>query len=478
MSYIGRNVESKILDEQLNRIVSAFIVLYGRRRVGKTYFIRDYCNKNNLELVEFTGLFSQPTEKQLSHFADRLNERELEPELPAPSSWTKAFAMLDKFIANHFSHKKVVIFLDEVPWMDSGRSDFIAAVGDLWDKRIQNNPGKHLIVCGSAASYMMNKILSDKGPLHQRPTKIIEMKPFNLELTKQLVQLHGWHIQQRSICELYMTVGGVAKYISDLNKLVTPAQSIQEACFTRNGKLHREYSQLLHSLFKDANVHYAIIDTLSQKWNGLTRTALSKAISFSPSNISRAINELESSGFIEKRPEFNKKKRGERLLISDMFCHFHHKWIKNNKVQDWETTSRSQAFRSWAGFAFERICQLHTYQIKKALGISGIPTSTHYWAHIGDQDSEGAQIDMLLEHTNGSRNIDIIECKYYDGEFVITKEYYEKLIRKRRIFDQQTGHKYNLRFVLITVESVKKNEYFNALNANVITLEALFSSEP
>jgi hypothetical protein len=159
MSYIKRNVESALLDEQLNRIVSAFIVIYGRRRVGKTYFVRDYCQKNNLELLEFTGLFDQTTNKQLEHFIERLNDLELEEEIDVPANWTKAFRRLNNFIDKHFKNKKVVIFLDEAPWMDSGRSDFIAAVGDLWDNRIRNNPNKHLIVCGSAASYMMNKIL-------------------------------------------------------------------------------------------------------------------------------------------------------------------------------------------------------------------------------------------------------------------------------------------------------------------------------
>jgi AAA+ ATPase superfamily predicted ATPase len=478
MNYVERTIENGLLEEQFNKIVSAFIIIYGRRRVGKTYFVRNYCQKANIELLEFTGLFDQATQKQLEHFIDRLNDFELEPEISAPRNWTKAFSILNKFIDRHFKDQKVVVFLDEVPWMDSGRSDFIAAVGDFWDNRIRNNPNKNLIVCGSAASYMMNKILSNKGPLHQRPTKVIEMKPFNLELTKKLLMLHGWHIQDKSICETYIAVGGVAKYLSDLSKLSTPEQAIHEACFTRNGKLYREYQELFHSLFKEAKVHYAIMDTLSQRWSGLTRTEITESINFSASNISKAINELVSSGFIEIRSEFNKKKRGERLLVSDMFCFFHHKWIKSNKVQDWTATSRGQSFRSWAGFAFERICQMHTYQIKKKLGIFGVPTASHYWEYRGNGDSGGAQIDLLLEHVNGSKNIDIIECKYYDGEFTITKDYYEKLQRKRQVFDEQTGKKYNIRLVIVTTDGVAKNQYFNALNANLVCLSDLFSSEP
>ncbi|MDC0601983.1 ATP-binding protein [Aliiglaciecola sp.] len=478
MNSVGRQIETALLDEQLNRIVSAFIIIYGRRRVGKTYFVRDYCEKNNIELLEFTGLFNESTKKQLEHFVERLNERELQEELPTPTSWTKAFGILNKFIERHFPNQKVIIFLDEAPWMDSGRSDFIAAVGDLWDNRIRNNPNKQLILCGSAASYMLKKIIANKGPLHQRPTKVIEMKPFNLNLTKKLIEFHGWHIQERSICETYIAVGGVAKYLSDLNKAVPPEQSIHQACFERNGIIHNEYKELFNSLFKQASAHYVIMDALSQQWCGMTNSELTDKLGIHKSIISKAIKELVSSGFIETRPLFPNEKKGERLIASDMFCFFHHKWIKKNTVKDWTETTRKQSYRSWAGFAFERICQLHTYQIKKKLGISGVSTQTHYWEYKGDENSKGAQIDTLLEHTNGSKNIDLIECKYYDGEFTISKEYHDKLIQKRRIFDEKTGHKYNIRLVMVTTNGVTKNQYFNGLNIAVVTLSDLFSSEP
>lgn len=478
MQFVGRDIESSILDEQLNKITSSFVVIYGRRRIGKTYFVRDFCQRNKLTLLEFTGLFEQNTLKQLDHFIDRLNDLELQEKLPTPKNWTKAFGILNKFIDTHFSDRKVVIFLDEAPWMDTGRSDFVAAVGDLWDNRIRNNPNKHLIVCGSAASYILNKIIKNKGPLHQRTTKTIEMRSFNLDLTQQMIKLHNWHLQERSICDTYIVVGGIAKYLSDLSKTGTPEQAINDACFNPNGKLHKEYQVLFHSLFKEAKTHYAIMDALSQKWSGMTRKELTNKLKFSQPAISTALMELIGSGFIETRPEFQKTKKDERLLASDMFCYFHHKWIKSRKVTDWATTIRTQSYRSWAGFAFERICQLHTYQIKKKMGIQGISTRTHYWEQKGDLNNQGAQIDMLLEHTNNSKNIDIIECKFYDGEFTITKDYYEKLLQKRDVFDQKTGRKYNIRLVLVTTEGVNKNQYFNGLNLTVVTLSDLFSSEP
>jgi hypothetical protein len=478
MNLVGREVESTILDGQVNRATSSFIVIYGRRRVGKTYFVRDYCEQNDLVLLEFTGLYNQQTKKQLQHFIGRLNELELENAIHVPQHWIEAFAMLDKFINKHYANKKVIIFLDEVPWMDSTRSDLISAMGDLWDKRIANNPNKHLIVCGSAASYMLKKITKNKGPLHNRITRKVEMHPFNLHLTKTFFTQNKWQLTDKDICDIYIALGGVAKYLRDLDPHLTPEQAIQDLCFSKNGLLLQEYNELFHSLFNKAKAHYAIMALLVTKWKGASRIEIQEALTFAQSTLSDALNELISAGFVESRPEFKKSKRHERLLVNDMFCFFHHKWIKSKKVTNWSTTKNTQSYRSWSGFAFERICQMHTFQIKKKLGIQGIDTQTHYWEQKGNSSQQGAQIDMLLEHTSGGKNIDIIECKYHNSVFTITKEYHNQLQRKINAFQESTHFKYNVRLILVTANGVTKNQYFNSLNPIDVQLSDMFSAEP
>lgn len=477
MNFVGRQIETSHLDEQLNKITSSFVVIYGRRRIGKTYFVRDYCRKKNIRLLEFSGLFEAKTKNQLDDFIDRLNDLELEEEIPSTKNWKNAFKVLDKFIDRNFPNEKVVIFLDEAPWMDTGRSDFISAVGYLWEHLIQNNPNKQLIICGSAASYMLNKFVSDEGPLHARTTKLIPMKSFNLSLTREYMKLCKWQLSNRSICDLYIAAGGVAKYLSDLNKTGTPEQAISEACFSQYGKLHKEYKDLFNSLFKNAKAHYKIMDVLAQKWTGCFQVELVKKTGLAQSTISEAVSELVASGFIETRNGFTKGNKDIRLLACDMFSFFHHKWIKPNKVNNWADAASGQSYKSWAGFAFERICQLHTYQIKKKLGINGVATQTHYWDHRGDDNSEGAQIDMLLKHED-TKDIHIIECKYYDGMFSIDKVYCENLKRKIRVLNDQTSGKYNIHLVMVTTEGVAKNKYANELNFKEVILEDLFSSEP
>ena len=91
-----------------------------------------------------------------------------------------------------------------------------------------------------------------------------------------------------------------------------------------------------------------------------------------------------------------------------------------------------------------------------------------------NKQENGAQIDLLLSHEGRSRNIEIIECKYYDGLFTISEKYKKELINKRIVFNEQTGNKYNVRFIIVTTEGVTKNEHFNELNPLVVTLNDLF----
>jgi uncharacterized protein len=479
MIYVPRKREAEALDRQFNRTASAFIAIYGRRRIGKTYFVRQYCRENNIILLEFTGYKDRDNSFQLQSFIEYINELQLELPLPAPSNWREAATILHDFILQHYNNKKVVIFFDETPWLDAPRSDFKEGLKKLWDKNIDHDPNIHLIVCGSAATYMLDKFVNHKGDFHNRATKTIEMKPFNLHQVKDLFQQTGWSISDKSIIDLYIAFGGVAKYLSDLEVGLSPEQAINEACFISDAKYKYEYDILFHSLFDKAQTHYAIMNYLTTKWDGFLRSDIGSKVKFSATIVNQSLKELEASGFVNGQPYFGKKNMDKIFLASDMFSYFHHKWIKDGRTKDWLKKSRSRSYTSWGGFAFEKVCHLHTYQIKKKLGINGIETESHYWRYIPTDDSEeGAQIDVMLEWKDGSKNIEIIECKYSDSEFTISKGYCEDLKRKIRVFNKQTNYKYNLRLTLVTTHGVKINEYFNELAPRIVTMTDLFESEP
>ncbi|MCG8613859.1 MAG: MarR family transcriptional regulator, partial [Pseudomonadales bacterium] len=244
----------------------------------------------------------------------------------------------------------------------------------------------------------------------------------------------------------------------------------------KNALLKDEYQTLYHSLFKDAKAHYAIMNLLANRWQGLTQEDLSTKTGLSRAYITRALDELSASGFVQIKRLFGNKKRKALYVGADMFSYFHHKWIAERSIKDWTKTAFTQTYHSWSGFAFEKVCHLHIDQIKRALGISGIPTSTHYWSLSQDDKSDrGTQIDLLIKHENGSRDVELVECKYYEEEFVISKSYKQELQQKRAIFNESTGNKYNVRIVLCTAEGVARNEHFDELNPKVITLDNLFT---
>ena len=236
------------------------------------------------------------------------------------------------------------------------------------------------------------------------------MSQFNLHSTKVLLKSKGWQLSNKAITNIYMALGGVAKYLISLNNDLTPSQAIQELCFSKDALLKDEYKTLFHSLFRDASTHYSIMNVLSRRWQGLTREEVANKTGLSRGYITIALEELVASGFISKRPFFNQKTKGMLFIATDLFSYFHHKWMAQTRIIDWTQEAFTQSYKSWSGYAFEKICHMHENQIKKALGINGIPVSSHYWSFRPQgKDEKGAQIDLLLKHENRSNNVELIE---------------------------------------------------------------------
>lgn len=476
MRFVARAPELTKLKEVHRRQRSSFVVIYGRRRIGKTEMVRHFSSNSSAEYLEFAGRLDQKKDQQIQSFLTELARMAPDLQIGSVDSWQGVFHLLQDHIKQLPSGRNVILFLDEVPWMDSQKSGFLGELSAFWNGFCTTRSNIRLIVCGSAASYMLKKIVSDTGPMHGRITDKIGMEQFNLHATRELLVANGWSLSNKSITDIYTAVGGVAKYLISLNPGLTPSQAIQELCFSKNALLKTEYKDLFHSLFKNATTHYAIMDVLASRWQGLSQTEIMKKAKISRGAVSSALEELIASGFVEERPFFGKQKRNGMYVASDMFCYFHKKWMSGTIPKDWGEISTNQTYRSWAGFAFEKICHLHVNQIKQALGISGVPTSTHYWSYKPENsDERGVQIDLLIKHENRSRDIELVECKYYDGEFVISKSYRDELINKRNSFNQKTNNRYNVRLVLCASEGVNQNEHFNELNPKVVTLEDLFA---
>ncbi len=473
---IGRKAEKVRLGEILDSASAEFLVVYGRRRVGKTFLIREYY-KNHL-IFDFSGAFNSDISTQLSNFFDEYLKRTRgAKETTPPRSWAEAFRYLSDYLWIVSKRKKSVVFIDELPWLDDHKSGFVSALEYFWNQHVSKMDHVALVVSGSASSWIRKKILKSKGGLYNRVTHRIKLRPFTLAEAEAFCKSKKIKLSNYQILELYMVMGGIPYYLKEIKQGLSSTQIIDKVCFQKDGMLYDEYDQLYHSIFNSAENHMAVIKGLWTKPQGLLRKDLVKLSALPDGGITtRTIEELEESGFITIHLPFNKKKRNAIYKIADQYSLFYLKFIKGNKLSGrgtWEKLSNKPTYIAWSGYAFENICFQHIYQIKKALGISGIYTSSSSWKHVGNNEVPGAQIDLLIDRDD--QIINICEAKFTKKEFAITKSYAAELRRKLSVFQFVTGTKKSVHTTLLSTYPAFRNEYYNEHIQSEVTMDALFN---
>ena len=472
---IGREQETAKLDSMLASGNAEFLVVYGRRRVGKTFLIRQHL-KDNI-VFDFTGTREGTKEEQLNNFFEEyLKRTKGTKEKQSPLTWQDAFRYLIKYL-NALPIKKLkhVVFIDEMPWLDNPKSNFIAALEYFWNQHVSNMDNILLIACGSASSWIKKKLINARGGLHNRITQRIKLVPFTLHETALFIKSIGANLTQYQIVEIYMAVGGIPFYLKEVTKGKSATQLIDDICFSPKGLLNGEYAQLYHSLFKNAVQHLKIIEALAAKPQGMPRADIARKTRLSEASLSRTLEELVECDFISfYEPLINKKKEAIYKL-TDLYSLFYLKFIKANKgggKGTWQQLSAKSTFTAWSGYAFENICMLHINQIKKALGISGIYSTTSSWLFKGNDTLPGCQIDMIIDRAD--QTINLCEAKFTKENFAITKTYAAQLRMKKSIFRQATQTKKATFNTLLTTYPAIKNQHYLGEIDNEITIDKLF----
>ncbi|MFD2966680.1 AAA family ATPase [Sphingobacterium bambusae] len=473
-SIIGRTDEQQILSEALKTPEAELITIFGRRRVGKTYLIRKYYEKNMI--FEFSGVHDAKLKDQLTNFRNILGgllNQHIAHEVP--ESWTTAFEMLKKYAAPLLKKGKKVIFFDEFPWLSSARSGFLSAFEYFWNSWASRQDNLIVVICGSAASWMIQKIVNNRGGLHNRITRKIRLLPFNLAETEAYLKSRQINLDQYQITMLYMAMGGIPQYLKDIRPGQSAAQNIDRMCFAKDGILKEEFKNLYHSLFAKADKHMAIVKALAERSSGMTRKEVIAACRLTTGGTTTLLlEELAESGFISAYLPFEKTTRESVYKLSDEFSRFHLKFLENARATGdgtWLRLSAAPTWRSWSGTAFESVCMKHTRQIKKALGISGVYTEESIWRH-APKRGKGAQIDLLLDRADFC--ISLCEMKFSTTTFTIDKGYAEELKNKVAVFMQDTKTKKTPFFVMVTTYGTKDNQYKTGLIQNEVKLNDLF----
>lgn len=470
---IGRKKEQAELLRAYESNEAQFVAVYGRRRVGKTYLVRQ--TFKNRFTFSCSGQAQGKTSDQLFGWMSSLKDAGMQ-DVKRPANWLEAFELLKQLIRFSSATKKV-IFLDELPWFDTPRSGFLNALEFFWNGWASGRDDVLLIVCGSATSWIVNKLLHNHDGLHNRVTLRIHLEPFCLAECEQYVSQRGFMLSRYDILETYMVLGGIPFYWSMLEPGVSVAQNIDQLFFSENGALHSEFGELYHSLFRHPEHYIGIVRALGEHLCGLTRQQLVNACGMKSSgSLTTMLNDLEHCGFIKAQPALGSKKEAVYQLV-DNFSLFFFKFIApsgHNDEHFWSHNYLSPLRRAWVGLAFERVCFQHLPQIKQALGIAGVATQVRSWRIGPSPDGDaGAQIDMLI--TRADNMINICEMKYATQPYVVTRDDMLALHHKAARLSAAKAHGKSLNFTLITPCGMAHTGHWNEIH-NVITADELFAS--
>jgi AAA+ ATPase superfamily predicted ATPase len=479
---IGREKEKKILSRILALQEPEFLAIYGRRRVGKTFLIRNFF-KNERIYFEVTGQYKTSYKQQLENFHNALLKTfQSTRPIPKPASWKEALSLLTFLIKTQVGKEKIILFFDELPWLATQRSGLLQAIDYEWNTEWSKVNNLKLIVCGSAASWVLDNIINATGGLHNRITNTIHLKHFSLGETDEYLKNRGIRLKPIQILELYMVMGGIPYYLNQIEKGKSATEIINTVCFTEDGLLFSEYDRLFRSLFKNADIHLKIIQKIVRKRNHILRQELINAGGFSSGGgLHDKIKELVSSGFIQEFVPFGKKSRDAVLKITDEYTLFFLEWIDPIKKRGpitnpnyWLNASTQQKYRTWTGYAFEAVCAKHVQQIIKRLGIENVAGEIGNWhfSPAAGSKKSGAQIDLIINRFDDC--INICEIKFSKNKYAIDKKNARNLLNKINVFEERTGTKKQIFLTMITTMGLKKTMYSEDLVHSEVVMKDLF----
>lgn len=470
--FIGREYEIRQLEKYRNSKESEFIIVYGRRRVGKTFLVKEFFD----DTYDFhvTGLYKKSKKLQLKNFYLALQEYGAATK-KVPTDWLEAFSELKKLLKGIKKDGKKVVFIDELPWLDTRQSEFLSAFESFWNGWGAQQNDIMLVVCGSATTWITKKLLSDKGGLFNRAARRLYLMPFTLQETERYLVSRGINWSRYDIVECYMTMGGIPYYLKLLDNELPYLTNIDNIFFKRNGALWDEFDHLYDTLFGNSKGYLKIIEALSTKKSGLSRNEIIRETHLDDNGLlTEMLKNLKDSQFVRAYNTFGYDEKNVVYQLSDYFTMFYLRFIKGKQNPDehfWTHFLDNSAKNNWAGQTFEQVCKDHIAQIKKAIGIHAVLADISSWN--GVSESGKTQIDLVIDRRDRVTNL--CEIKFSMGEFVIDKTYEDTLRKKIQVFREATKSHNALQLVMITTYGVKQNSHSGVMQAQV-KMDDLFLS--
>lgn len=479
---IGRKQELNQLKELYSSRRAEFVAIFGRRRVGKTFLVDEALEGKitfrhaGLSPVDESGNANN-LRQQLQQFYQSLLLHGM-PKSHCPKNWLEAFFMLEMHLQKHDIGERQVVFLDELPWMDTPRSGFITALEGFWNGWACHRKNMMLVVCGSANSWMLDNLVNNHGGLYGRITYEIKLSPFCLAECELFYRNRGIRMSRYDIAQANMILGGIPYYMNYFVRDKSLAQNIDALFFARNAVLQNEFARLFESVFSKPEDMMRIVRYIATRRKGFNREEILRGTNMiNNGDFSSLLKALIASDFIEKYVPFGESKRNPHYRLTDPFCLFYLRFVdKQTSINPefWMTNVQSPAINAWRGYAFEDLCMRHIDAIKFALQIGGIVSTQSAWAVTGDDNQEGTQIDMLIQRRDNVVNM--CEMKFYSDDVTVNKEYHKKLVRRTNTLVSYLPRKTTIHSVLVTTYGLTYNEYSSDF-VKAITLDDLFMHE-
>ena len=476
---IGRKREFDLLQEAIEKPRAQIITIYGRRRVGKTFLVNEFFNnKYAFKHTAVSPLDENNKTKrgilkiQLQEFHYSMRNYGLSHDEPVPANWSEAFHVLQSLMEQKDDGSNMVIFIDELPWMDTPRSNFLLAFEHFCNDWVLARKNVKLVICGSATSWILDKLLNNKGGLYGRITLPIFVEPFTLGECREFFREGGYAMDEYDIVQAYMAFGGIPYYLDMFRRGLSVPQNLDAILYGRQAPLRNEFDKLFSSQFANPEQMQHIVTILAGKRGGYTRDEIASKGGFSSGGgLTRLLNALTNSTFITPYIPFGESITKYRL--ADPFCIFYLKHVKDNTdaTSYWQSYYNSPSASNWAGHAFEDVCFAHIRQIKRALGIGDVITRESSWIVPGNENARGMQIDLVIDRDD--RKICLCEIKFRQGLFSVDRDYAAKIQQRIARTMELAAEPKPVISVLITTYGLQRNEYAGKFQ-KVITLEDLF----
>ncbi|MFH1654342.1 MAG: ATP-binding protein [Pseudomonadota bacterium] len=484
-SFVGRRDEIRRLDEIVERKRASFIVVYGRRRVGKTELIEQYfCNDT---VLKFEGIeidkedvrnYDERQKFQIDQSLKRLAKYLDNPLIGKVQcrTWGDFFDILSEVATK----QNVVIYFEEIQWLANYESHFFSELKPFWDDRWRHNEKLKLVICGSSTSFIVGQLLSNKA-IYSRSQEEFHLREFNLMEIRDYLGNKG----HKETMLAQLTVGGIPEYLGRLKEKGTVLSNLCKNSFRPDAFFSLEKDKIFISSLSRNHNYQKIVEYLG-RCKFATALEITKAIkgdSAGGGSVTRLLEDLSRCGFIKRYTPIHKDDQSKliRYSISDEYLQFYFRFIKPKltKIQNKSYVENTlqginkRSFETVMGFNFERWCQKNASLFAKILGFSGVEYESGSFFDAKTQMQEkGFQIDLMYI-IKGSKII-ICEIKFYDG--LVDNRVCEEVKRKIELFQlsMQRYKNYTYEAVLITTEGVRDSATIQATFDHIITFEDIF----